>query len=128
MADHTGKVAATVISRTESMEKFLIAKRKDTQEWEFPGGKQHEDESILETAKREIKEELNLKINALEASTEYSYRSGGYNIVPVLASHEYSDPNKHIDLTDHSEYIWTDSADGRIPEDERRCLEAFDLV
>ena len=126
--EYTGKVAATVITRTESREEFLLAKRSDTGKWEFPGGKQHREENILKTAEREIKEELDIEIEALEASPEDSYESGGYDILPVLATHSYPDINNEIKLIDHSEYEWINARDDKVPEDERNCLKAFDLV
>lgn len=128
MEEYTGKVAATVITRTDSREEFLLAKRSDTGEWEFPGGKQHREENILKTAEREIKEELDIEIKVLEASPKDSYESGGYIIVPVLATHSYSNVNNEIKLTDHSEYEWINARDDKVPKDERNCLEAFDLV
>jgi len=70
---HTGKVAATVIPRTKEEKEFLVALRVDyeEEEWEFPGGKEefNEDgnpEGLKATAEREIKEELDIEIEAEE--------------------------------------------------------------
>ena len=126
---YTGKVAAVVISKEDS-EACLIAKRSDNGEWEFPGGKQHVDETLIETAEREIREELGLEIEAFKISESFSYESGGYNIVPV---HAEAEKDFSISLEDHMEYRWI------VPEkisdemqqdlgDEILCLEAFDLL
>lgn len=40
MPDYTGRVAAVVIPRSDDEKEFLIAKRSDNGEWEFPGGKE----------------------------------------------------------------------------------------
>lgn len=126
---YTGKVAAVVIPGHEGS-KYLIAKREDNGDWEFPGGKQHKDENLLETAEREIQEELGLKIEAKELSEVHSYRSGGYNIIPVLA--ENTEEDFEIELVDHTDFRWIrpeELDETKINlENERNCLEAFDLL
>ena len=127
--EYTGDVAAVVLSKEDS-EAYLIAKRSDNREWEFPGGKQHADETLLEAAEREIREELGFEVEAVEASKNFSYESGGYNIVPV-----YAEPEKDfsISLKEHLEYRWI--VPEELSEDMRKelgeeilCLEAFDLL
>lgn len=39
MKVQTRNVAAVVIPYSDNREKFLVAKRSDSREWEFPGGK-----------------------------------------------------------------------------------------
>lgn len=133
MADHTDRVAAVVIPRTSDRQEYLVAKRADNGNWEFPGGKEdlEKDENILDTAEREILEELNLEIDADEYRENHSYINGGYNIIPVYAQHTYSDPGKHIDLEDHINYRWITPAN--LPNDielgkEVKCLKAFDIL
>ncbi len=46
--------------------KILLA-QKPSGDWEFPGGKQHIDETLLQCAEREIAEELGLVIKAEKA-------------------------------------------------------------
>lgn len=128
--DYTGKVAAVVIPRTSSEEEFLIAKRSDNGDWEFPGGKQHVDESINKTAEREIMEELGLSINAKRMAKKNSYRSGGYEIIPITAKIE--EDNFNLELVDHTDYKWirpeeVDSLEINL-DNEKKCLEAFNLI
>ena len=133
---YTGKVAAVVIPRTSFEEEFLIAKRSDNGDWEFPGGKQHVDESIIETAEREIMEEFSLKISAQRSKPEYAWRGGGYDIVPVYATHDYANLEALINrekMTDHVEYRFIRSemdwekAEEKLGE-ELKALEAFNVL
>jgi len=58
-------------------DKLLIAQRtKNTDhplKWEFPGGKIKQNESPKDALKRELKEELNIKINSFEFLIDYFY-------------------------------------------------------
>ena len=58
-------------------DKLLIAQRKKNTDhplkWEFPGGKINENESPEDALKRELKEELNIKINSFEFLIDYFY-------------------------------------------------------
>ena len=129
MTDHTKNVAAVVIPYSDKGERFLIAKRSDNGDWEFPGGKEDldRDNSILDTAEREILEELNIEIVAKKASKNNSYVSGGYNIVPVSAEHSYQDIDQNIELSDHEEYRWINpEKTGLELGDELKCFGAFE--
>ena len=131
MSDYTGKVAAVVIPRSEKEKEFLIAKRSDNSEWEFPGGKEdlEIDQDILETAEREIMEELDLDVDAKRSSENDSFKGGGYDIVPVYAKHSYSDPDTEIKLVDHTDYKWINPMNSSLDlENEIKCLEAFDIL
>lgn len=127
--EYTGKVAAVVIPDNSGNE-YLIAKREDNEDWEFPGGKQHTDETLLETAEREIREELDLKIETEKTAENHSYKGGGYDIIPVLA--EISEEDFEIKLVDHTDYRWIRPEKlGELEiylKNEKKCLEAFDLL
>jgi len=137
MADHTNRVAAVVIPKTSDEKKFLIAKRADNGNWEFPGGKEDlekeldQEKGILGTAEREIKEEFNLEIKAQEYREDCSYKTGGYEIIPVYAIHSYENIDQHLKLVDHDKYRWIDPEN--LPENielknEKKCLKAFNLL
>lgn len=128
---YTGKVAATVIDKGEK-QKFLVAKRTDGHGWEFPGGKHEKGETLLQTAEREIMEELKLEVRAFEVAKEYSYMSGKFEIIPVYAKPLIEYPEDELKLTEHSEVRWIkpeklDSYDLDLGI-EKKCLEAFDLL
>ena len=61
--------------------KILITKRPQGSHlegyWEFPGGKQEEDETLEKCLEREIQEELGMRVRAgdLLFSTEYEYEN-----------------------------------------------------
>ena len=69
-------------------DKLLIAQRKKNTDhplkWEFPGGKIKQNESPEDALKRELKEELDIKINRFEFLIDYFY--------------EYETPLKKIHL------------------------------
>ncbi|MFB6099861.1 MAG: NUDIX domain-containing protein [Candidatus Nanohalobium sp.] len=136
---YTGRVAATVIPRTGEERYFLVARRNDNGDWEFPGGKEHVDEDSLYTAEREMDEEFSIEVTAVKSKPDYIWKGGEYDIIPVYAEHMYRDMEKVIDeelLTDHSEYTWIDTENlGTNLENAReklgeeiKALEAFDLL
>ncbi len=91
--------------------KVLIARRATGDEnvlgkWEFPGGKVKNGESEKHAIEREIKEELNLKIKAIDFVTNnvFKYPTKVINLKLYRCSYIYGE----IDLNDHSEYIWED--------------------
>jgi 8-oxo-dGTP pyrophosphatase MutT (NUDIX family) len=137
--EYTGRVAATVVSRTSEGRYFLVSKREDNGDWEFPGGKQHTGESLKVTAEREMDEEFNLELKGVKASPEHSWKGGGHEIVPVLATHQEEDLEEEIEedkRTDHTNHAWIDAKNlGANLENAReklgeeiKGLEAFDLI
>lgn len=86
----------------------LIAKRGQNEKlagyWEFPGGKQEENETIYECLEREILEEFNVKCKAKEIFAEsiYKYDNGTIKLIAI-----YSDLlDNRIMLNVHEEYRW----------------------
>ena len=76
-------VTAAVIRKGR---KVLIAQRKEDcprepQKWEFPGGKVESGETPQEALRREIMEELGVRISVGEPFTVSSSRKGGTQIV-----------------------------------------------
>lgn len=135
MTENTGKVAAAVIPRTAEENEYLIARRSDNGKWEFPGGKQHKNESIDETAEREIKEELSLEVTAEKSKPSFSWKGGGYQIIPVYMKHGYEDLQEEIEqeqMPDHDDFRFLSCANADHMKDELGeeiyALRAFNII
>jgi len=88
--------------------KLLLAQRPAKKTWsgwwEFPGGKIEGSESDIEALKREIKEELGIKIFNLSYFTENLHKYEKYTIcLKAYLCETNSDPKK---LIDHDSYKW----------------------
>lgn len=101
-------VVAALIKKDD---KILLSKRSTGDanvfgKWEFPGGKVEQDENELEAIEREIKEELELIIEAKEFIInnicEYP------NKVVNLKLYSCNYISGEFKLHDHSEYEWVD--------------------
>lgn len=74
--------------------KVILAKRKkgDPLEglWEFPGGKVEEGESLFDAIKREMIEELNIRINPIKVLTEivHNYPHISFRMYLILGTTE----------------------------------------
>ena len=87
---------------------FLIAKRSCNQsfpsKWEFPGGKVEKGESFQNALIREIKEELNVKINVLEkiASEKVEVKD------VIISIHYYYAEiiSGTVELMEHDDFKW----------------------
>ena len=103
-------VTAAIIEREG---KILIARRgpqsKLSGQWEFPGGKVETNESLHDCLKRELLEELNIKVVIGEhfLSSEYQYEHGSFRI----ESFKVSILNGQITLKDHDRFQWVTPAD-----------------
>ncbi|HNY17819.1 MAG TPA: (deoxy)nucleoside triphosphate pyrophosphohydrolase [Treponemataceae bacterium] len=99
-------VAAAVIENREG--KMLIARRKPEITlggyWEFPGGKIEPGETPAECAARELREEMDIHIDAGEtiAETEYDYGDRVVHLIAVRAIML----GGHISLHDHDDIRW----------------------
>lgn len=99
------KVTAGVIEKDG---KILIARRKSGKcvgaNWEFPGGKLEEGETLKECLKRELKEELDIEVEILDYIASSPFFCGDKNIELVAYRVKYL--SGEIKLVDHEETKW----------------------
>lgn len=99
------KVTCAII---EKGERILTAKRSSSMhpplKWEFPGGKLKDNESEEECILREIKEELNLKIEIIERldSSNFDYGIKKIELIPFRCKYLSGE----IILHEHAEALW----------------------
>ncbi len=97
---------AVIISES----KILIVRKgplmKMAGKYEFPGGKIENNESEEDCIKREIKEELGIKVVVLKRliPTFYKYESSSVHLIPFLCSQT----DGQITLTEHDVFHWVD--------------------
>ncbi len=94
------------------------AKRKDTggifepDTWTLPGGKQEYDETVEETAIREIKEETNLDIKDPEVfSVSDDFQPDRHFVTIEMITEEYSGELKIMEPTKEDDWQWFDLND-----------------
>lgn len=77
--------------------------------WEFPGGKVDKDESPEEGLRRELREELHLKVDSLRPLTPitHQYEFGAIRLIPFLA---HCDERPNLKLVEHSAAPWVDAS------------------
>ncbi len=97
------------------------AKRKDTggiyepDTWTLPGGKQEYDETVIETAIREIKEETNLDIKNPEVySVSDDFQSDRHFVTVEMITSDYKGKVKIMEPEKEDEWKWFDLND--LPE------------
>ncbi len=85
--------------------------------WEFPGGKVKEGESPEFCIKREIHEELGLKITVkqLLPSVKHTYDTQTIKLIPFICSVKEGE----ISLSEHKTFRW-------IPQEDLRALDWLD--
>ncbi|KNF08310.1 ADP-ribose pyrophosphatase [Gottschalkia purinilytica] len=93
--------------------KVLIAKRKEGKSmagyWEFPGGKVESEEKPEDSLIRELREEMNIKIDIDKKFGESIYDYGNIEIKLIAFLGKIIEGN--ITLKDHDEYRWVDYKD-----------------
>lgn len=104
-------VVAALIKKND---KYLIAKRATGDssvlgKWEFPGGKVENNENDERAIKREIKEELDIDIKAIQCLVTKTYEYPLKTITIKLYECEYIKGD--IRLKDHSEYRYVKKND-----------------
>ncbi len=102
----TIKVVAAIIENEN--EEILCALRSPEMTlpnmWEFPGGKVEENESLFEAIEREIKEELDCDIKALEVFNDNTHDYGNFvvNLIAIKCNLVGGFPV----AGEHSKLIW----------------------
>ncbi len=97
----------------EKDNKVLVAQRSEKMnlplKWEFPGGKVKNGETDIDCLKREIQEELNLKINILEGlqNNVHEYESISIKLIPFICNIIEGD----LILKEHKQIKWLDAND-----------------
>ena len=99
------QVTAAVISKGNQV---LVAKRPPGGLlgglWEFPGGKQKENETLQETLSREIREELNLEVEIGDLLGTYQHAYTHYKI--TLHAYRCRIVSEDLQLHYHTESAW----------------------
>ena len=103
-------VVAAIIKKNDH---FLIVQRNRKKhlglKWEFPGGKVHQNETFEEALLREIKEELNIKINLQDKIAEEKYKDEKIDI--VLHYYLCNEKSGTIELNEHEDLAWVEKKD-----------------
>ena len=103
-------VVAAIIKKDNH---FLIVKRNRKKhlglKWEFPGGKVQENETFEDALIREIKEELNIKINLQDKIAEEKYKDEKIDI--VLHYFLCTLESGTIELNEHEDLAWVEKKD-----------------
>ena len=106
--DQSIPVLAAVVRRGES---FLLARRPAQKRhgglWEFPGGKLEEGESLLDAARRELREELGVEVVAVGESLWKRRDPGSIFEIVFVAVEIEGEPS----ALEHQELRWVDGAE-----------------
>lgn len=105
-------IAKCVLINNEN--KFLILKRTNYKNdgneglWDIPGGSVNLDEDVNLAVKREVEEELQIKISNIKPISIDSGKGipTGQFIFVLFCSYDYNSKDKIILSNEHSEYKW----------------------
>ncbi|HLD04113.1 MAG TPA: NUDIX hydrolase [Candidatus Nanoarchaeia archaeon] len=112
MDDKKHIVAITAVVKNKKGDQFLIVKRSKNEiaypsKWAFPGGKVEKGQTVLETLKREVLEEVNLDIEDQHVYLkDYTFiRPDGHNVVGFAFSVQAKSENVKIS-EDFEDFAW----------------------
>ncbi len=98
-------VVAAIIKKNNY---YLIVKRNRNKhlglKWEFPGGKVEKNETFEDALRREIKEELDIKINIIEKFSEEKYKDAKIDV--LLHYYFCTFKSGKIKLNEHEDLAW----------------------
>ena len=98
-------VVAAIIKKNNY---YLIVKRNRNKylglKWEFPGGKVEKNETFEDALRREIKEELDIKINIIEKFSEEKYKDAKIDV--LLHYYFCTLKSGKIKLNEHEDLAW----------------------
>ncbi|MEP2937628.1 MAG: (deoxy)nucleoside triphosphate pyrophosphohydrolase [Gilvibacter sp.] len=101
------KVACGIIKNSG---KYFLCRRGPSKTfsgfWEFPGGKVENNETPEDALKRELIEELNMKVEILNCFTTVNYDYDTFKIELIAFSCNYVDST--INMIDHDRVEWLD--------------------
>lgn len=92
--------------------KILLVKHKVRGTWNLPGGRIDTDESIEETLRRELKEELGLRFDVVVGDVVYAFRDPsltfieGNGVILVAYAVDLSDGEQLAASDEHSDIAW----------------------
>tara|TARA_Y100001970_G_C14160513_1_gene818266 strand:+ start:272 stop:652 length:381 start_codon:yes stop_codon:yes gene_type:complete len=109
MVKSTNVVAAIIKKNNQ----YLIVQRNKNKhlglKWEFPGGKVNVNENFEDALKREIQEELNIKIIIIKKIAEEKYKDEKIDI--ILHYYLCSQNDGIIKLSEHENLAWVKKMD-----------------
>lgn len=102
---------AVVFYREKNGEIFYLLLHHEWGHFDFPKGNVEKGESLIETAKREIKEETGLEkikfIPGFKENINYFYKLKGKNIFKIVTFFLAQSENKKVKISfEHKEYKW----------------------